>query len=90
MKYMVVAAVLLLGGCLEAADLAQERIAAPQYCSTPNESCFARRAIRLACVSARRGNQRLLQAELVNGPLTSRGFAADFEPRVKKLSASSG
>lgn len=34
MRYLGICAVLLLGGCLEAADLAQERIAAPDYCRT--------------------------------------------------------
>lgn len=36
MRYIVLAAVLLLGGCLETADLAQERITAPGYCPTAN------------------------------------------------------
>ena len=36
MKYFAVAAVLLLAGCLEAADLAEERLVGPEYCETPN------------------------------------------------------
>ena len=34
MKFVVLALVLLLGGCLEAADLAQERLQTPAYCAT--------------------------------------------------------
>jgi hypothetical protein len=36
MRFAGLAALLLLGGCLEAADLAQERITAPDYCPTQN------------------------------------------------------
>jgi hypothetical protein len=36
MRAVAVAAVLLLAGCLEAADLAEERIVSPPYCETPN------------------------------------------------------
>ena len=36
MRFVGLAALLILGGCLEAADLAQERLAAPDYCPTPD------------------------------------------------------
>lgn len=36
MRFLRLAALLLLGGCIEAADLAQERITAPDYCPTEN------------------------------------------------------
>ncbi len=36
MRFLGLAAVLLLGGCLEVADLAQERLVSPDYCETPN------------------------------------------------------
>lgn len=36
MRFLGLAAVLFLGGCIEAADLAQERITAPDYCQTEN------------------------------------------------------
>jgi len=35
MRYLVLAGVVLLGGCLEAFDLVEEKLAAPRYCHTP-------------------------------------------------------
>ncbi len=35
MRYLAIAAVLLLAGCLEAADLVEEQIVSPAYCETP-------------------------------------------------------
>ncbi len=35
-RFIGLAAFLLLGGCLEAADLAQERLTTPDYCATPD------------------------------------------------------
>jgi len=35
MKYLALATVLLLAGCLEAFDLVEEKLAAPRYCHTP-------------------------------------------------------
>ena len=34
MRYIGLAALLLLGGCLEAADLAEERLVSPDYCAS--------------------------------------------------------
>ena len=36
MRYLGLFAALMLAGCIEAADLAQERITAPDYCPTQN------------------------------------------------------
>ena len=36
MRYLLVTAALLLAGCLEAADLAEERLVSPPYCQTPD------------------------------------------------------
>lgn len=36
LKFFGIAAVLLLGGCLEAADLVEERIVSPATCAVPN------------------------------------------------------
>ena len=36
MRIIAVAAALLLSGCLEAADLAEERLVSPPYCEAPN------------------------------------------------------
>lgn len=36
MRLIALAAVLLLSGCLEAADLAEERLVSPPYCETPD------------------------------------------------------
>ncbi len=35
-RMLTVGAALLLSGCLEAIDLAEERIVSPPYCETPN------------------------------------------------------
>jgi hypothetical protein len=34
-RYLNLAIVLLLAGCLEAADLVEEKLVAPDYCPTP-------------------------------------------------------
>jgi hypothetical protein len=35
-KCLALAMILLLGGCLEAVDLAEEQLGGPAYCATPN------------------------------------------------------
>ncbi len=36
MRFVAVASLLLLGGCLEAIDLVEERLVSPPYCETAN------------------------------------------------------
>lgn len=36
MRFVMLASVLLLGGCLEAADLVEERLVSPATCVVPN------------------------------------------------------
>ena len=42
MRYVALAGVLLLGGCLEAVDLVEEKLAAPAYCHTPTATTLCR------------------------------------------------